>query len=249
MERLDEPFVDLRTLKPAEKELQTLRVMRSGEKIIYGGRIRTDTLVGEPDLLVRKGDGYVAGDIKSGAGIEGMDDESDGKLKRHYAVQLALYTDILGQTGFLSRDHFPFIWDVHGQEIAYDLETPISKREGRSLWNLYEECLNAVIGIKRGEQEPLAALCADRKFCHWRSLCRAQLKRNDDLTLIPELGRTKRDLMYPHLKTVHDLAQADLTGIVQGKKTIFPRISANTIRRLQERARLLTTPDAKPSLS
>lgn len=96
MNKLVEPFADLRSLEPREKEHQTLRLMRQGEKIIYGGRIRTDTLLGEPDLLVRKGNGYVAGDIKSGAGIEGVDDESDGKLKRHYAVQLALYTDILG---------------------------------------------------------------------------------------------------------------------------------------------------------
>jgi len=249
MEKLDVPFADLRSLEPREKERQTLRLMRLGEKIIYGGRIRTDTLVGEPDLLVQKGSGYVAGDIKSGAGIEGMDDASDdGKLKRHYAVQLALYTDVLGQVGFLSRDRFPFIWDVHGQEVDYDLNTPLSKRDGRSLWDLYQECLDAVIGIKNREQEPLAALCAVCKLCHWRSLCRVQLKGDDDLTLIPELGRAKRDVMYPYLKTVHDLAQADLTGIVRGRKTIFPRISANTIRRFQERARLLTTPDAKPYL-
>jgi len=248
MERLDEPFADLRSLEPREKERQTLRLMRLGEKLIYGGRIQTDTLVGEPDLLARKSDGYVAGDIKIGAGIAGEDDESEGKLKRHYAVQLALYTDILGQMGFLSQGHFPFIWDVQGQEIAYDLETPISKRDGRSLWNFYEECLYAVMGIKRREQEPLAALCAVCKLCNWRSLCRAQLKKDDDLTLIPELGRAKRDVMYPHLKTVHDLAQADLSGIVRGRKTIFPRISANTFRRFQERARLLTTPDAKPYL-
>ncbi|GAB6909484.1 conserved hypothetical protein [Desulfosarcina cetonica] len=248
MDKLDEPFADLRSLEPLEKEQQTLRLMRLGEKIIYGGRIRTDTLVGEPDLLVQKGSGYVAGDIKSGAGIEGMDDESDGKLKRHYAVQLALYTDVLGQVGFLSRDRFPFIWDVHGQEVDYDLDTSISKRDDRSLWDLYQECLDAVIAIKKREQEPLAALCAVCKLCHWRSHCRAQLKQDDDLTLIPELGRAKRDVMYRHLKTVHDLAQADLNGVVQGKKTIFPRISAKTIRRFQARAALLASPSSQPYL-
>jgi hypothetical protein len=51
--------------RPAFQEQQTLRLMRLDEKIIYGGRIRTDTLVGEPDLLVCKGNGYVAGDTKS----------------------------------------------------------------------------------------------------------------------------------------------------------------------------------------
>ncbi len=45
MERLDEPFADLRSLEPLEKERQTLRRMRLGEKLIYGGRILTDMLV------------------------------------------------------------------------------------------------------------------------------------------------------------------------------------------------------------
>ena len=40
-----------------------------GDTLIYGGRIRAGGLLGEPDLLRRKHDGYVAGDIKSGAGV------------------------------------------------------------------------------------------------------------------------------------------------------------------------------------
>ena len=43
---------------------------------------------------------YVAGDIKSGSGKDGGDDDNDGgKLKKHYAMQLALYTDILERKG------------------------------------------------------------------------------------------------------------------------------------------------------
>jgi hypothetical protein len=37
----------------------------------------------------------VPGDIKSGAGEEGGGDDGDGRPKLHYAVQLALYVDIL----------------------------------------------------------------------------------------------------------------------------------------------------------
>ena len=69
--------------------------MARGEPLIYGGRIRSDDLLGMPDLLRKETGGYVPGDIKSGRGKDSADDEHDGKPKRHYAVQIALYVDIL----------------------------------------------------------------------------------------------------------------------------------------------------------
>jgi hypothetical protein len=42
--------------------------------------------LGDPDLLRRDGAGYVPGDIKSGRGEEGGDDDNEGKPKLHYAV-------------------------------------------------------------------------------------------------------------------------------------------------------------------
>src|SRR4051812_10715644 len=89
------PFLDLSKSPGHDRERQTLAAMQRGEKLIYGGRISHDDLIGEPDLLRYEASGYVAGDIKSGAAEEGGDDESDGKPKKHYAVQLALYTQIL----------------------------------------------------------------------------------------------------------------------------------------------------------
>ena len=71
--------------------------------------------MGEPDLLRREGSGYVAGDIKSGAGEEGQDGKM--RLKKHYGVQLALYTDILERLGYASSRR-PFIWDVDGNEYV-----------------------------------------------------------------------------------------------------------------------------------
>ncbi|MBN2467669.1 MAG: TM0106 family RecB-like putative nuclease [Deltaproteobacteria bacterium] len=242
-------FADLHLLDSEEKERRTLQLIQNGEGIIYGGRVRTETLLGEPDLLVRRGNGYVAGDIKSGAGREGINDKTDGKLKKHYAVQLALYTDILDKLRFLSPDRLPFIWDVHGQEIAYDLESLVGKRDGRSCWNYYKDCLKSVLRIQRREEQTLPALCSACKLCHWRSYCRSQLNRHNDLTLIPELGRAKRDTMSRRFKTVRDLAQSDLAAVIQGKKTIFPGISAATLRRFQARAGLLSTPNAQPYIT
>jgi predicted RecB family nuclease len=107
------PFLDLSKLEAAEREARTLDALRNGEQLIYGGRISSDGLLGAPDLLRKSADGYVPGDIKSGSGEEAADD-NDGKPKKHYAVQLALYVDILEWLG-LSAGRRAF---VDGQRIA-----------------------------------------------------------------------------------------------------------------------------------
>lgn len=72
--------------------------MQRGDRVISGGRIAAGDLLGQLDLLLKAGDGYLGGDIKSGAGEEGAD-EDDRKPKKKYAVQLAVYTDILNKLG------------------------------------------------------------------------------------------------------------------------------------------------------
>lgn len=94
---LKQPFVDLSGYSGEAKERATSEAIGRGEGLIYSGRIGADDLLGEPDLLRKEGNGYVAGDIKSGAGEEGGEDEP--RLKNHYAVQLARYTDILERKG------------------------------------------------------------------------------------------------------------------------------------------------------
>jgi len=113
IEKLQIPFENLRAYSAEENEWLTLQAMKQGDALIYGGRIRIGDLLGEPDLIKRQEGGYICGDIKSGAGLEGMSEESDGKPKKHYAVQLGLYTDILDKLGF-SSGHIPFIWDIRG---------------------------------------------------------------------------------------------------------------------------------------
>ena len=74
IEELQVPFVNLKPFSDQEREQLTREAMVRGDTLIYGGRIRADDLLGDPDLLRRKHDGYIAGDIKSGAGVEGGSD-------------------------------------------------------------------------------------------------------------------------------------------------------------------------------
>lgn len=221
IEGLEAPYTDLSKFKGEDKERMTREAMERGDNLIYSGRITVGELVGEPDILRRHDNSYIAGDIKSGAGEEGASDDSEGKPKKHYAVQLALYTDILERLGILGG-RCPFVWDIHGEEVKYDLNAPQCVRNRESLWDLYGNCLGEARAISLKTKRTLPALAANCKLCCWRTLCKKEVKESQDLTLIPELGRGKRDVMIASIRTVSDLAAADISGLIKGKKNSIP---------------------------
>lgn len=246
MQRLEEPYLDLSDFVGDEKTSKTLQAIKDGEPLIFGGRLEVDNLLGEPDLLRKEADGYSAGDIKSGAGFEGKEDHS--KPKKHYAVQLGLYTDTLERLGF-SGGRCAFIWDIEGEEVAYDFTELYGKQNPHTLWEDYKEVLaqaEAIVGKTLETRPAYSGVC---KLCHWYTACTKRLENDDDLTLIPELGRAKRDVMLKHVSTVQALAKAETTTFIEGKKTIFPRIGPATLEKFSARAKLLSAgKDARPYL-
>jgi uncharacterized protein len=204
--------------------------------------------VGEPDLLRLEGTAYVAGDIKSGAGEEGGDEEGDGKPKRRYAVQLCLYTDLLERAGQSSARR-GFVWDIHGEEVPYDFTQPIHQKTKETLWDFYQQSLNDARAILSGYKGTLPASAAVCKMCRWYSHCRETVLKTDDLTQIAELGRARRDTMISDIATATELAEINPEGFVAGKKTRFPGIGPEMLKRFHARALLLKTPDARPYLT
>lgn len=241
------PYVDLSHYYDDEKEQQTLAAMDRGAELIYSGRINSGDLLGEPDLLRKDGAAYVAGDIKSGAGEEGATDESDGKPKKHYAVQLALYTDILEQLG-RSAGRKAFVWDIHGREVLYDFASEDVTGKAQGLWAYYEECLAEARAIISKTRKTLPAYASGIcKNCLWYTACIDTLETANDLTLIPELGRSKRDVMIDRVHSIRELAAASVADFINGKKTVFPGIGLATLEKFHERAQLLTA-GGKPYL-
>jgi len=240
------PVLDLSGYHGDEKERLTIEAMNRREPLIYSNRITTGDLVGEPDLLRFTGDGYIAGDIKSGAGEEGREDLS--KPKVHYGVQVALYTDILEQLG-MSAGRTSFIIDITGQECTYDLEEPYGQRNPTTLWAEYQKALAEARAIVSRQMETLAAYSSTCKLCWWYSACTKTLEETGDLTLLPELGRSKRDVMVLHISSVSDFAAINLEGFIDKKKTIFKGIGPDMLRKLHERARLVTSPNPQPYLT
>lgn len=245
---LQVPFLDLSELPPDARERETLAAMQRREPLIYSGRIAHGDLLGEPDLLRLEGDSYVAGDIKSGAGEEGGDDETDGKPKRHYAVQLALYTELLERVGQSARRR-AFVWDIHGDEVPYDLDQPINTKSTETLWDFYEQTLDTARRILEGHLQTLPASAAVCKMCRWYSHCRETVEQTDDLTQIAELGRSRRDVLINDIPTAAELAEINPEGIHVGKRTRFRGIGQDMLARFQARARLLKTPGARPYLT
>lgn len=248
IENLDIPFIDLSLYSDSERMKRTIEAMESGEGLIYGGRILIDDLIGDPDLLRKEGLGYIAGDIKSGAGLEGNSDLSEGKPKKHYAVQLALYTDILERLG-KADGRTPFVWDINGEEVTYNLDSPQGPRTPTSWWQEYERCLAIARKIMLQENRTHPALSSTCKLCYWRSLCFENLKSQNDLSLIPDLGRARRDVLLSHVKNVSELADAKLDDFTRGTKTIFPRIGIATLKKFKARAKLLISPSVSPYLT
>jgi predicted RecB family nuclease len=251
IERLSLPFLDLSELKRDEKEAATRAAMGRGEGLIYNGRLSDAELLGESDLLRREDGGYVAIDIKSGAGEEGGDDDGaqPGKPKKSYGVQLALYTDLIGRAGMAAGRH-AFIWDIHGEEVRYNLDEPFRK-DGTTLWDLYLETRSAVrrlVDRETGADPALTSVC---RQCVWRGACRRIIDQSDDLTLLPELGRAKRDALRTRVPNVHALAAADLRELLapDGRKSLIKGIGPDSLRKLQARARLLIDPHARPFLT
>lgn len=144
--------------------------------LIYSGRLSVDNLIGEPDLLRKEGSGYVAGDIKSGSGEEG--DEDKGKLKKSYAVQLGLYTDILERIQ-LSAGRWGFIWDIYGKEVRYDFTQPQGARTPQTWWDLYQSYRQRAQEILEQQHQTQAAYSsATCKLCFWYQPCLLDLQKH-----------------------------------------------------------------------
>jgi predicted RecB family nuclease len=254
---LDVPFTDLSAVLPEAREDATRDAMNRGDALIYHGRIRVDGLLGEPDLLRRESTDqhgralYAAIDIKSGRGKEGEsegdseDGDEPGKPKKHYGVQVALYTDILIRLDRSAGRH-AYIWDVHGKETRYDLDEPLGKRTP-ALWPIYLDARRGVEAAISSSDTTRAAASAECNLCVWRSACHAWLKQERDLTLLPWVGRKKRDSLMAKFATLEELAGANIETHINGAKAL-PGIGADSLRTFHARAVLATTKDAKPYL-
>jgi len=215
-------YLDLSKGNLNERFKKTIEAMKNKKHLIYQGVLIKDDIVGIPDLLILMSDGaYTPIDIKSGMGREGVDESSgeEGNLKKHYAIQLALYVDALIGLGF-SNNKKGIIYDIKGEKVLYDLNLTIGKTGNISYWDLYENIKNEVANLladKNGNKPAMTGVC---KLCPWYNSCKKWVEENDDLTGLFYVGRSKRDVLSEDLgiSKIDEILSIDLDELLEKKK-------------------------------
>lgn len=234
--------VDLRDLAPADRREATDAAMDAGADLIVGGEIAWRDLLARPDLIRRGAAGYVPGDIKAGGALDG----ATGRPKAAYVLQIALEVDILTRSGRLALRK-GFIVDRNGDETVYDLDAPTGSMSGRTPWDTYLEAVATARAIAAGRGGTTPAASAICKLCRWRSHCAGSLAATDDVTLVPQLGRTVRAALAPTVTTVSQLADIDVqAATLPGGRTVFAGVGAQRLARFRDRARLVREPALGP---
>lgn len=228
---------NVRKVPVLQREAATHNAMEARVPLIYGARIAVDGLLGEPDLLRLTADSkYVPIDIKSGAGEETVSDDRT-RPKKQYAVQLALYVDILERLQLSNGRREGFIWDVNGDEVLYDLMASKGKRVSESLWDDYQECVVIAREIASGVRNPGPSYQAECRNCAWRTACLKDLEQKNDLTLLAGLGRSKRDALLPFVSTIDEFAATTPQRFVDAKgNSIVRGVGADLLKKLHARA-------------
>lgn len=235
----------------------TVKAMRAGVPLIYQGVLEHGNLRGIPDLLQRQENGsYLPIEIKSGMGTEGVDDFAEcddpstssgqgdsGKPKKHYAVQLALYVDLLEKLGF-EHQNKGLIIDGHRNRVIYDLDQPLGKRCPTTIWQFYNDVKNVVERLQSGEDSNKPAYSGKCKLCPWYASCKKWVKESHDPTGLFYVGASKRDTLEEdlHVEAIEDILKIDIKAALDRKskdKSFLVGVAENTINKIVQRARVL----------
>ncbi len=183
-----------------ERFQQTVLHLKRGTPLLYQGVLISGNLLGIPDLLKKTEDGlYIPIDIKSGRGFEGTgEDLEQGRPKKHYAVQLCLYADILHRLGFGQNNRGKVI-DIEGREFDYFLDETTSPKNPLTWLDEYRLAVKEVEKLLSNKKENKPAIGGSCRLCPWYYSCKQWCEKNDDLTRIFYLGRNKRDIINSDL--------------------------------------------------
>lgn len=237
-------FSDLSVGSLEELFKKTIEEMKKGTPLIYQGVIQYDNLLGIPDLLRRKDDStYIPIDIKSGRGYEGVDDNNEGefeKLKKHYAVQLCLYQEILQRLGF-SKKNEGIIYDIDNKEVFYDLSQQVGVRN-KQLWtDFYHDVKEEVEELLNNSKQNKPAVGGKCKLCPWYLSCKKWAKETHDLTNLFYVGKSDRDTINKDLniEKIEEIEKINIDEVMKIKKSnkeYMKNLAEKKLTKIKQRA-------------
>ena len=244
-------FVNLKDGSLDERFQKTIEAMKNKVPLIYQGVLKHENLLGIPDLLEKlPDDTYMPIDIKSGMGFERVDEEQgeEGKPKKHYAVQLCLYNDLLKKLDFATHDNGKII-DIHREEVNYDLVSPMGARIKETYWDFYELIKKHVDFLIKKQDKNKPAMAGICKLCPWFNSCKKWCEEKRDLTNVFYLGRSNRDRINKDLfiENIDEFLEIDVEEIMKqkeaekkaGNKEFLYRIGKDSLLKSIKRAKIL----------
>ncbi|MBL4693969.1 TM0106 family RecB-like putative nuclease [Candidatus Gracilibacteria bacterium] len=245
-------YLDLTDGSLDDRFEKTVEAMNNKAPLIYQGVLRHEDMLGIPDLLKKlPDDSYIPVDIKSGMAFEGGGVEEvggEGKPKKHYAVQLCLYTDLLKRLGFANH-HLGRIIDIDGQNVEYDLMALMSVRAKETWWEFYEKIKGHVSFLLKDQYRNKPMNSSKCKLCPWYNSCQKWCKESGDLTNVFYLGRSDRDRLNEDLnvETLDELIDLDVEEVMELKKRekkagngdFLYRIGEDSLKKAMRRANVL----------
>ncbi len=240
-------FVDLGVGSFDERFEKTLEEIKKETPLIYQGVLKFNNHLGIPDLLKKMPDGkYIPIDIKSGRGFEGVDEENgeEGRPKKHYAVQLCFYVELLKNLEIPNTGEGKII-DIDKNEVLYDLSQPMGKRTLMTWWEFYEQTKNNVQILLENKDQNKPAMSGKCKLCPWYESCKKWCQENEDLSGIFYVGRSQRDMINQELgisrvAEATDLDVDDLMGQKKKDKNFLKGVGKSTLEKLVRRSTILS---------
>ena len=189
-----------------ERAAITLDFMNRGVDRIFHGVLLLANESGIPDLLEKVagkskfGDFYYKPvDIKAGSGYA---DQHTAALRDDYGMQLFHYGWLLEQI----QGTFPpqaEILNKQKQRVHYELN------QFTSAYSIAKAEIQALVV---GERTDFPALCGECGKCQWWGHCEKELIASDDVTLLADVGRSKKIVLNGvGVHTIQDLAKFDFS--------------------------------------
>ncbi len=182
---------------PEAREWHTTRALADGARIVAGGRLPVDYeahRVGEPDLLVRSGDGYLAVDVKSHKILEAAKEPGAGtalvsELDEPYVEAAVTDPDRIPRRNHLVKDllqlaHYRRLLECADLAPSGPNLGGICGSEGVIVWyDLDEPQLEAPEHVPSAPAGPLSAMARyDLEFAHRLGVHVAAEAHADDAT-------------------------------------------------------------------